>query len=933
MASNQVAGDGSLIWQDDPDPVRPLSGHGASRQTRRMQLRNAGFRGPTVPGRKVSPTSLSSGNWSNVSGGHLQSSDAENQSPLGARANVNSVGKRVGSGVLTEIGNSTLTRSKKYAHIRPRVTSAKFYSNVEGRRSGEYDAAFPIEQSSPQPNHQPLPAKNGPKRSAKVKGKLGAKRRSVSGETKSYIDHLEAELASAQTQLSAVTSPSVTRQQTSMMRSLNAETRQLQEALEEWENKYDERVQEVVDQYSAVEASLRSQLRGFEEQREEDQYRIHELELQVENMNQSMESAEAANVHLERRLEILSDLLATSAKIDLHAETPGMSRRMSRPKSMHPRFPTTGNLMISPERLSEVATQPPSPALSFASSSYSHLDLRQTRSNQEFISGHIPQSEHISDSESVFSDAPYMTGSITTAEPSLPVQNTQYDMRPPSIPPRGRHTRRMRRFGAGSGGPRPLILPSASHYDHVPASAPAFDYHEASPGFPFRDRSMSRANGSPLEGRRRASTMMDRATWNKLTGSAMLTVPRADQGDQSILNSHSLVSGNSQIDSTPKDFSSMGSCAGAAVSRNLMEELSQIRSFDGTEGSNEEDCDSMSSENQDLDDTELQESFSEILEPIPESHSREVSEGTTSTATVMGLQPCTSTASSSSSSSSSSSRSDSLIDRLRRLFSNLWHSPVRLARHLLQNAQSRMRLPAPLRNVQWWIVSVLLGPMAKRRLLSTHHSHNTSSCEYQHGRERLLVSPEQIRSTSQSSSIGGSECEEEDEDLAYGTFRPSTPKSKSHTTAIPDSPNNKPSSPRPSMAGPGKKRAKNPDGSLVIRTSSSSSPKRRQERTRQRERQRKSSFSRHSPWLWLKFSVTLAFAIGCAFKSGPGSLLAGGDSGDEWNGNGDDGEDCGVCAGCKTNKRMVEREMERRGESESDDTGGARRDQRLIEPL
>ena len=929
MASKQLAGDGSLIWQDDPDPVRPLSGHGASRQTRRMQLRNAGFRGPTMPGRKVSPTSLSSGNWSNVSGGHLQSSDAENHSPSGTRANLNSVGKRAGSGVLTEIGNSTLTRSKKYAHVRPRVTSAKFYSNVEGRGSGEYDAAFPIEQSSPQPNHLP-PSKSGPKpRSAKVKGKLGAKRRSVSGETKHYIDHLEAELASAQTQLSAVTSPSVTRQQTSMMRSMNAETRQLQEALEEWENRYDERVQEVVDQYSAIEVSLRSQLRGFEEQREEDQYRIHELEQQVENMNQNMESAEAANVHLERRLEILSDLLATSAKIDLHAETPGMSRRMSRPKSMHPRFPTTGNLMISPERLSEVGTQPPSPALSFASSTYSHLDLRQTRSNQEFISGHIPRSEHISDSESIFSDAPYMNESLTTAEPSLPVQHTQYDMRPPSVPPRGRPTRRMRRFGAGSNGPRPLILPSASHYDHVPASAPAFDFHEASPGFPFRDRSMSRANGSPLEGRKRASTMMDQATWTRLTGSAMLAVPRAEAGDQSILSSNSPVSGNSQAASTTKDFSSLGSCAGAAVSRNLMEELSQIRSFDGTEGSNEEeDCESTSSENQDLDDTELQESFSEVLEPIPESHSREVSETTTSTATVMGLQPCTST--------SSASRSDSLIHRLRRLFSNLWHSPVQLARHLLQNAQSRMRLPAPLRNVQWWLVSVLLGPMAKRRLLSTRRSHNCSSPggEYQDDRQRLLMSPEQTRSTSESPSISGSDCEEDDEDLAYGTFRPTTP-----NTASQISPNNKPSSPRPSMAGPGKKRAKNSDGSLVVRTSSSSSPKHRQERGRQqreqqRQRQRQGSFTRHSPWLWLKFSITLAFAIGCAFKSGPGSLLAGGDSGDDANG---DGEDCGVCAGCKTNKRMMKREMERErerkiGGDESENMSAMSRDQRLIEP-
>ena len=146
------------------------------------------------------------------------------------------------------------------------------------------------------------------------------------------------------------------------MRSLNAETKQLQEALEEWENKYDERVQEVIEQHTAIAIGLRNQLRSHEEQGEENRYRIHELEEQLGVMRQNLESAEVANVQLEKRLEVLSDLLATSAKIDLRAKTPRRIRRMSRPKSVHLRFPTTGNLMISPDRLSENGTQPPSPA-------------------------------------------------------------------------------------------------------------------------------------------------------------------------------------------------------------------------------------------------------------------------------------------------------------------------------------------------------------------------------------------------------------------------------------------------------------------------------------------------------------------------------------------------------------------------------------------
>ena len=31
--------------------------------------------------------------------------------------------------------------------------------------------------------------------------------------------------------------------------------------------------------------------------------------------------------------------------------------------------------------------------------------------------------------------------------------------------------------------------------------------------------------------------------------------------------------------------------------------------------------------------------------------------------------------------------------------------------------------------------------------------------------------------------------------------------------------------------------------------------------------------TKHSPWLWIKFSITLAFAIGVALKDGPGSLM------------------------------------------------------------
>lgn len=46
----------------------------------------------------------------------------------------------------------------------------------------------------------------------------------------------------------------------------------------------------------------------------------------------------------------------------------------------------------------------------------------------------------------------------------------------------------------------------------------------------------------------------------------------------------------------------------------------------------------------------------------------------------------------------------------------------------------------------------------------------------------------------------------------------------------------------------------------------------REEQERQRNLEN-GVLGRHSPWLWIKFSLTLAFAIGAAIKEGPGTIL------------------------------------------------------------
>lgn len=83
-----------------------------------------------------------------------------------------------------------------------------------------------------------------------------------------------------------------------------------------------------------------------------------------------------------------------------------------------------------------------------------------------------------------------------------------------------------------------------------------------------------------------------------------------------------------------------------------------------------------------------------------------------------------------------------------------------------------------------------------------------------------------------------------DEGLAYGSFHPSPPVSPQR---------------QGSLTGKGKKRAASKD--------------------RCAHHHHRHETRKHSPLMWLKFSLTLAFAVGAAFKDGPGSLLRDGGCG------------------------------------------------------
>ena len=281
---------------------------------------------------------------------------------------------------------------------------------------------------------------------------------------------------------------------------------------------------------------------------------------------------------------------------------------------------------------------------------------------------------------------------------------------------------------------------------------------------------------------------------------------------------------SSPVSSTPQEIAQRLWSFGSAPGQNLMDELTAIQSSDWTESTDrvsgiQEEQDSSLDPTMvigcsDLGDRRATPDISTQLDDMsPRIETRITS--TASATTVPTHQRAR---------SRTTNLPTSAFDRLRILFGDLWHSPLALARHLIQTVQARIRIPRPLQNIQWWLVGVLLGPMARRRMVS-----QPPCCGGDLEEQNLLLDDTARRAQVQDEANADAEGE-----LAYGTMFTTPTKSSTRK-----------------------------NGRFLGRHRRVACKTRCQHPHRRK----------HSPWLWLKFSLTLAFAIGAAFKDGPGSLL------------------------------------------------------------
>jgi hypothetical protein len=121
-------------------PAEPFS-----LQTRRLQLRNAGFRAAQLPGRKISDHLATT--WRSLSGSSERETDKENilRSPIhDDSSRENSLRRKVN--VLQEINNSSSRR-----HISPRPSVTALFADT------------PPREHSPDSLFSPLPRKSGPR--------------------------------------------------------------------------------------------------------------------------------------------------------------------------------------------------------------------------------------------------------------------------------------------------------------------------------------------------------------------------------------------------------------------------------------------------------------------------------------------------------------------------------------------------------------------------------------------------------------------------------------------------------------------------------------------------------------------------------------------------------------------------------------------------
>lgn len=286
------------------DPVESLDD---SRRTIKLHRRHARFQGAVASPRNITPPSEDSS--------PLMHKDLQQAF---TRPGHNSLDK---GDILQELSNSSMRRRKRPAEEQAKSPHTGVTRSLPG--TNHVGALFNTQMSpDTQHNHLRPPPRTELRKPRRVPSRASLPRRSVSGDTPRYIEHLESNVASLQNQLQAFTSPSASKPMGAKLRTMKAETKLLRQELEDWEGRFDDRVKEQLERVETLNGNMRVRIKSLERDIAAKDQRSKELEFELEQKTSRLETSEEANYDLERRLEFMSALVASSpGKLDFQSES------------------------------------------------------------------------------------------------------------------------------------------------------------------------------------------------------------------------------------------------------------------------------------------------------------------------------------------------------------------------------------------------------------------------------------------------------------------------------------------------------------------------------------------------------------------------------------------------------------------------------------
>ncbi|KAK2778054.1 hypothetical protein FQN53_001968 [Emmonsiellopsis sp. PD_33] len=473
-------------------------------QNRRLQLRNAGFRAALLPTRKLSPQFTG---WRSISGESDRGRDKENDgSAVTDRVRSLSRGttpQTRRSSILREINNSTQRRYRQ----SPRPPAASLFHDLPSPEPSTDDFSIyspskhtgqlgpPIDldtfdytdpdttmksKTSPSPSawRSPFNSLDRPKR------RKTAANRTSDLEVSRYIEHLEEQLAASLDRAESVDS-SASNVQAAKFKALNAEYKILKQELAEWEAKFEIRVKDELGGSIEKESEFRAKIRALERDVEAKDNKIREQEWEIEMATQKLRNLEAVNStnrSLERRVDVLTELLAQSPSrgepSSAFNRTPDIASpqeegvyRTPRPRSMFSKIPLSpirrplfqplpvpeSNSLDQIVNDGEVATEQRDGYID------ENADIKSTSELMSLDSGlgdscsspstRAPESQRFS--------------MISQSSSNSSLWGTSFPLSPDGQGKFSSRQKRMRRFPPGSCTLKPLLLPATS--PHVPA--------------------------------------------------------------------------------------------------------------------------------------------------------------------------------------------------------------------------------------------------------------------------------------------------------------------------------------------------------------------------------------------------------------------------------------------------------------------------------